>query len=676
MVSLALLFTALAQSPPSPSHAPALSLKSLVLYENGVGYFERRGSIGFGSTAEIPLEAGQLDDALKSLVIVSEKGVASVEFAPPLTVEAARAMAGMHNDDESNLEGLLKSMQGVDVFATREGGAQVKGRVISVSQELGLPDKEGKRTAEPTLLLFGDGGLAKIPLTQLLAVKPVGNSVAQAWARAIGSAAKQPERERLLVRGSATGGTVAVGYTTEAPVWRTTYRLVMGPKARLQGFALVHNDSDEDWNGVKVSLASGRPTSFLFPLAGPRYGRRELVSPADGLDTSPQLSTREAQEHLRGSTEFGGVSGVGMGAGGMGGGHGSVSLSHMGTVGHGAGVGLGLSSAVLEGGPTALEPAAVSEAGDLFVYSVKEPVILAARKSALVPIIDGPTTAERVTIIESGAASSGLRLHNTTPLTLEQGTLSVFTDGAYAGETQLDRVKPNEVRVLKHGDDLDVQIDELSSAREEGPVRKARVAGAEGARVLELTRVDRVVHTVNLESRSATDKTLLLQLPAGNSRVVSGAEEDVRSPGQPRYARLTLPAHGAPHLKVIEEGAVTERIAADSLSTSRLDRLIAATTDAQAKQTLGAVRQEVALAEQAQAKLAELERHSAELEQALARVRENLTALGKTTAPAASQALGQRLLTLDDELSQVKHEREGLLDSAKKARSKLLLAQR
>jgi hypothetical protein len=248
-------------APPSQARLP---LKTMVLYENGVGYFERRGPVPPGSVAEIPLEPGQLDDALKSLVVVSAQGVASVEFAPPLSAEAARAMAGLpEREQQASLSNLCRSMTGVEVEVHREAGAVVKGRVIEVSEEsFARVDKDGHPVPEPTLLLFGEAGLAKVPLRVIEAVRPLGSQVALAWSRAVGATALLPERERLVVRGASGGGPVAVGYTTEAPVWRTTYRLVMGKRSpRLQGFALVHNDSDEAWAGVKVTLYGTRPAS-------------------------------------------------------------------------------------------------------------------------------------------------------------------------------------------------------------------------------------------------------------------------------------------------------------------------------------------------------------------------------------------------------------------------------
>ena len=57
----------------------------------------------------------------------------------------------------------------------------------------------------------------------------------------------------------------------------------------LQGWALLHNDTDENWRDVRVELANGRPDSFLFPLAAPRYTRRPLIAPDDQLATVPQL---------------------------------------------------------------------------------------------------------------------------------------------------------------------------------------------------------------------------------------------------------------------------------------------------------------------------------------------------------------------------------------------------
>ena len=72
-----------------------------------------------------------------------------------------------------------------------------------------------------------------------------------------------------------------MGYVIEAPIWKTSYRLLMAEKEKpyLQGWAMVENPTDEDWSGVKMALVSGRPISFKMDLYNPLYINRPTVEP-------------------------------------------------------------------------------------------------------------------------------------------------------------------------------------------------------------------------------------------------------------------------------------------------------------------------------------------------------------------------------------------------------------
>src|SRR4051812_23924678 len=95
---------------------------------------------------------------------------------------------------------------------------------------------------------------------------------------------------------------VRLGYVVEAPIWKTSYRLVLSdpaaaadraavpPKANagaanagsggyLQGWAIVENQTDNDWDNVQLSLVSGRPISFIQDLYNPLYIPRPIVRP-------------------------------------------------------------------------------------------------------------------------------------------------------------------------------------------------------------------------------------------------------------------------------------------------------------------------------------------------------------------------------------------------------------
>ena len=50
-----------------------LDLDTVVLYRNGIGYFERSGSVS-GDTLSIKVRKDQVDDLLKSLTVVDREG--------------------------------------------------------------------------------------------------------------------------------------------------------------------------------------------------------------------------------------------------------------------------------------------------------------------------------------------------------------------------------------------------------------------------------------------------------------------------------------------------------------------------------------------------------------------------------------------------------------------------
>ena len=50
---------------------------------------------------------------------------------------------------------------------------------------------------------------------------------------------------------------MVVSYTLAAPIWKTSYRLIIGAgneKPKLQGWAIVENQTDNDWDNVQLSL--------------------------------------------------------------------------------------------------------------------------------------------------------------------------------------------------------------------------------------------------------------------------------------------------------------------------------------------------------------------------------------------------------------------------------------
>ncbi|MCC6552839.1 MAG: DUF4139 domain-containing protein [Polyangiaceae bacterium] len=534
--------------------AAALPLRTVRLYEAGLGYFERTGRLGKGSDLTLPVPTSHLDDALKTLVVLAADGkasVAGVEFASSVSPEMGRALAGLPaQDDTITYPKLLRSLQGASVELRTERES-LRGRLIETIEPSQSDMTEcaevqgpagGDRHAPPggaaaacaaarqmTLLVLTDRGeVRRLRAAEVTAIRPTDPGFAARIGSGLDAISAQGAAVQKQLRVLATGTSeVTLGYVAEAPVWRSSYRLLLDDKAKgggvLQGWALVHNDTDEDWKKVNVELVNGQPASFLVPLAAPRYGRREIVTPKNQLSTVPQLLGRTVDSmwgdeigESFGAGGFG-LSGVGQGGGGRGEG---IGLGTIGTVGHGAGT--GASTALSVGNLAAIAPAEGVEAGALFRYTLPSPIDLRAHGSALVPFVQRAFSARRIAYFDhpGDPARSAARIKNDTGQTLPEGTIAFFADGGFAGEGTLDRMTPGEQRIVSFGVDLDVEL----TVKSETVKDETRLVVFERDALVEHFVRRRAIE-YDLVNRSSSGRTVFLTLHYVTNARVTGADE-------------------------------------------------------------------------------------------------------------------------------------------------------
>ena len=255
-----------------------------------------------------------------------------------------------------------------------------------------------------------------------------------------------------------------VSYIVAAPIWKTTYRVVLGDDGKpfFQGWAIVDNVSDESWENVQLSLVSGSPVSFIQNLQKPLYRYRPIVPIPDDLNLDPQIYDAEGTGSGIGyGSGSGSASGSGMGAGG--GGitvDGSNSTANFLTLLPGATT--SLSDALQTETSGVVTAATGNELGDLFEYRIDAPVSVERNRSALIPIVQTKMEGERVSIYNESARKDrpmgGMMLSNTTSLTFEGGSLTVLDRDAYAGEALMERLKPKERRLISFALDLGTRV--------------------------------------------------------------------------------------------------------------------------------------------------------------------------------------------------------------------------
>ena len=191
------------------------------------------------------------------------------------------------------------------------------------------------------------------------------------------------------------------------------------------------------------------------------------------------------------------------------------------------------------------------ELGDLFEYRLDQPVTIRKDQSALVPIVNAPIEAERVSVWSrasgSGRPLRAVWLTNTTGLTLDGGTFSVVDARAFAGEGIVEPLKPGEKRLVSYGTDLAVQIDARISS-ESG--RYVRVHASGGVMILQ--REDRSQWTYRVRNEDSTPRTVIIEHPVRDRWTLMPGPQPVETTPATMRFRVQVGARGEASLVVPE----------------------------------------------------------------------------------------------------------------------------
>lgn len=677
-VGLVLVSTTACEAVPRPKSAAILPLRTLRLYETGVGYFERSGQMSKETRASLPVPAGHLDDALASLVVLNGGAggrVAGLSFASSVSKGMARSRAGLPVDVDQPItyRDLLVSMKGEGVEVALAGGV-VNGRVIEVLEEIeGLeppakPEEKDPKRPPPqktlvVTVMTNKGEVVRLKAADVRRVRPTDPEFAARLDRALDAlSTRSAQLNRPLTLLGDAQGAITFGYIAETPLWRTTYRLLLSPEGRggtLQGWALLHNDTDESWANVKLSLVNGQPDSFVYPLAAPRYLRRSLVHPDDALSTIPQLQDSTADTLWGDNPEGLGLSGIGAGGGGYGSGSGSLHGSHVSLAptfrvgsAYAEGTSTGSSSLLSVGNLADVATASGAENGALFTYVVDKPFSLDAHSSALVPFMQKNVEVEALAWFNDASASArnAVRFGNTTGQTLPAGTLAVFAAGGFAGEAALDRLKPGERRFVQFGNELDAEVSEKKVTAVEVSKRLTFDQDRFEEHFLRTSKI-----TYELENRAATPRAFYVGLAMDRNATITGTDSvDFDEANARPVAVFRLKAKDKPSRtfdvteglsRVTTFGAITEK----QLREIALHASLPAPELAIATEAAARMKDAAAAAKSVEGAKKELQAINADVE----RFREHLKALGgdKGGTGIAAAPLVKRLLDAEDRLA-------------------------
>ena len=306
------------------------------------------------------------------------------------------------------------------------------------------------------------------------------------------------------------------------------------------------------------------------------------------------------------------------------------------------------------------------ELGDLFEYTLTQPITVRRNQSALVPIVQADVAVERVSLWSATSATPrplrAVWVTNDTGLTLDGGTVSLVDGGAFAGEGLLDAIQPKERRLISYAVDLAARV---TVDRAGGPRRVSRMRIARGAFAQVVQ--ERVTSTYTARNEDTEPRTFVIEHARRDGwSIVAGGPVPAEDTAALHRFRLVVAPRASQDLKVEEVREVEARVAVTTITSDQVALILQGrNVEAAVEPQLRAVMNQNAEVTRLQAAVRERRSEIERIEKDQARVRENLTAL-KTSAEErqlvaryASQLSTQedRLVVLRKEIEQLEVQR-------------------
>lgn len=622
-----------------------LPLTAVTLYSSGIGHFVHDGTVDGDAEIALSVPVDEINDFLKSLVVQDFGGgtVGVVRYgAREPTARALRSFA-IDLSENPDLAEILSQARGEDVEVVAE--RTLVGSIVSVTTRTEVTD--GARREVASLALNTAAGIETIDLPDVRRLRFLRESLQDEFRRAVATLARDRRTDARSIRLSFRGAgsrRVRIGYVRQTPVWKTSYRLVVGSVSHIQAWAVVENTTGQDWENVSLSLVTGAPISFRMNLYDPVFVERPEVPPPVRRSVAPQAYDQEVQPEpsSRGPA--------------------IVPRSRAFSAEARDDVAVDLFAGVSE-------QSSARDLGAAFAYDITGPVSIERYTSALVPIVNREIGATRLSIYEQSVLAGnpllGAELTNSTGVHLMPGPISVYDESGYSGDAQIADLPPEASTVLSYAVDLDVGAS-VSSSSEPERIRRVRIVNG----VLEASEVSRRNTIYTMSNRGRDAREILIQHPKSQGWELQQPEAADGETSKEYRFRLSVERGGSRRLEVVTERVRSRKTALSDLGRDRISFYIESTG------TATSVRRALERLVELQTAVSEAQRRRSSIEQEVQsiyrdqeRIRANLESL-----ESGSRLYDRYVSTLDeqeDELERLEEELERAKAQLEEARAAL-----
>jgi hypothetical protein len=641
--------------------ANQLPVAQVILYSSGVGFFQREGEVEGSTRVDLSFPVQDINDLLKSMVLQDLGGghISAVNYDSQAPIDRTLRSFAVDLTSNPSFGTILNQARGekVEVVLQQSNATQsgtLTGSIVGVEKQKQPAGKDGSVDVE-LLNLWCVEGLRSVKLAEVQRLRFLNPIMDSEVKKALEVLALSHDTQKKAVSLNFSGDgkrPVRVGYVVENPIWKTSYRLVMGKDGKpfLQGWAVVENPTDEDWNGVRMALISGRPISFRMDLYQPLYIPRPLVEPELFASLRPptyNTAMEKAEQSVAGkdrdkATRFQVEKGKAEGE----------RRLHLLTV-NGAVGGEDLKETLhaemhLNRGVSSV--ATATEMGDFFQYAIEHPVTLPRQKSAMLPIVNQKVEGARVSIYNQATHAKfpllGLKFKNTSGMHLMQGPITVFEGSSYAGDARILDFQPKEERLLSYAVDLGTEV-ETQVPNPIDRITKVRIQRG----IIQTTHLLQQARTYNFKNRSEHDRLVVLEHPfRAEFNLVSSDKPSERARDVYRF-ELPVAAGKSATRTVVEEHTFGQAITLTNTDDQGIKLFLTSNSKVISEKVLQSINGALDLKNKlalTQRELAQVNRQLNDIVQDQGRLRANLKEM-----PPTAEAYKRYLKKFDDQETEI-----------------------
>lgn len=640
---------------------PTLPITRVTLFKHGVGAFEREATVSGASTLELTFKQDDVSDVLKSLTVLDLDGgtIRSVAYDSTKPIEQMLAEVAISIPESESLRKLLPQLKGAAISVVTPGFAPLEGSLLGIDTYTEA-NESGNRIVPMISLVTATGEVHSFDLFRSSVVlKDERMKRDLEYYLHASLLSKKKEARSFVFQADGEGQRrIVINYVVNAPVWKATYRMLLDPKEKpfLQGWAVVDNVQDENWENVELSLVAGLPVSFQHDLYTPRFIERPTVEVAETTGVlPPQIIS--GFDSLRDDGEIEAL----------------AATPRM----------MRVSKSMMAGSASYRDSESLSRStpvqvrerqlGELFEYHITHPVSIQRNQSALVPIVQQSFEGKAVLYYQKAARAQNpmraVEFKNSTSLTLEGGPVTVFNEGSYAGEAMLETTMSNDLKLVPYAVELSVQItDSIQSER--GVV--SAIVITRGIATIKTSQVNRTRYTI--QSKIAKEESLYIEHPRSDRQAELRDKTYLSETTENSFRfKLNLPAQQTTSFVVEEVSPISDQVNLQQAAQQQFVHLANQNLlPPSARQTILQILEQQKRLGQMQIAVQQTSQRETQYAEQQKRIRENLQSLSDR---ASEKELRDRyvksLSQQEDELEALQIERSSLQKQIEQARQQL-----